>query len=137
MDIAYGYLDVQDKVLYTMADSLSRNLARGGYRERPKSNFTMQDYLDKLFEGQNVTVVENAEDADIILTVEKATEDNGISLIDSNFFMESPILKDDAPHAGKEKVADVRVDDSYRKYMANIAANQEVENSSFDRDLEM
>lgn len=50
--------------------------------------FSLQDYLNCVLEGQNVELVETAEAADVILTMGKSLLNNGISLVDNNFFLE-------------------------------------------------
>ena len=37
--------------------------------------------------AKNITIVDNRDAADTVLIMEKASKDNEISLIDSNFFM--------------------------------------------------
>lgn len=82
--INYGYIDVVNRVLIfdgrTNYDTYSKSVHN-------KPMFSLGDYLDMLFEAKNIEIVENKEDADIVLIMEKASKDNEISLIDSNFFM--------------------------------------------------
>ena len=88
-DIHYGRIDVPRRLLIIEAQNARRNLAGGSRDKTAISNFTMKTYLDLLFEIQNVELVEEAEDAEIILTLTKPEVENGISLIDENFFMEN------------------------------------------------
>ena len=53
-----------------------------------KDYFSLEDYLETLFTTQNVTLVDTKEDAEIILTLDKPVDENGLSLIDENYFLE-------------------------------------------------
>ena len=50
--------------------------------------FSLQDYLDCVFMGQGVSLVKSEDEADLVLTMGKSLQENGISLVDSNFFLE-------------------------------------------------
>lgn len=65
-----------------------------GYGARPpkipkeKELFSLQDYLDAILAGQQAKVVSSASKADVILTLKKNALENGISLVDNNYFLE-------------------------------------------------
>ena len=48
----------------------------------------IMNYIDMLINSQEAEIVENKDEADIILKLDKAHDDNEISLIDSNYFSE-------------------------------------------------
>lgn len=56
--------------------------------ENYDSMFTLRLYLMKLINSQNIIVSNEKEKANFIVTLEKSTEENSISLLDNNFFME-------------------------------------------------
>ena len=54
-----------------------------------ENRFNLKAYLDLLLASQHAVFVENEEDADVILTMEKSTKENAISLIDENFYLDA------------------------------------------------
>lgn len=52
------------------------------------SEFSVKEYINILLSTHNSIVVENKEDADTILTMEKPKYDNALSLLENNFFMD-------------------------------------------------
>lgn len=81
----YGYIDVQNRVLIFNGQPLGLDTFD---KKRKPTEFSLKAYLDLLFLKQGAQQVETKEEADIVLTLEKAKEDNEISLLDNNFFME-------------------------------------------------
>lgn len=82
----YGYIDVQNRCL--IFDG--REIMPYRYYEKAKHTkplFSLKTYLDMLIKSKNITLVDSRDEADIVLIMEKASKDNEISLIDSNFFM--------------------------------------------------
>ncbi len=71
----YAYINVQDRYLKLLGSKI-------------ETNYSLSKYLDTLLKAQNVTLVETKEDADIILALDKQPEENSISLIDENYFMD-------------------------------------------------
>ena len=57
----------------------------GEYRT---SKFSLGEYIDRLLYSQNCECVKTREEADVVLVMEKPMEENEISLIDNNFFMD-------------------------------------------------
>ena len=81
----YGYVDVKSRTLI-----FDGKEGEGGYyskAQRFESKFTLQRYLDIFAEGQGVEPVDKPEDADVVLVMEKASNNKEVSLIDENFFM--------------------------------------------------
>ena len=63
--------------------------AHGYYDTMIRNNsFSLYDYLEMLFKAQNVIKADSADEADLILVMGKQSNDNEISLIDNNFFMQ-------------------------------------------------
>ena len=84
----YGFIDVQNRFVRFVG---KENVWRWGERpdiENPVSMFSLQTYLDYVLEGQGVELVEKPEEADFVLTMGKSLQDNGLSLVDHNFFLE-------------------------------------------------
>lgn len=83
--INYGYVDVQNRVI--VFDGVEN--AHGYYDTMIRNNsFSLYDYLEMLFKAQNVIKADSADEADLILVMGKQSNDNEISLIDNNFFMQ-------------------------------------------------
>ncbi len=82
--INYGYIDVENRVLI-FDGSTTNDVYSNAVHNKPM--FSLGDYLDMLFEAKNIEIVETREEADTVLIMEKASKENEISLIDSNFFM--------------------------------------------------
>ena len=87
--LRYGCIDVQNRFIrfvgqpdtWTQWDSPE---------DRPVTPmFSLQDYLNCLLEGQGAVIVSDREEADIVLTMGKSSRENGLSLTDHNFFLES------------------------------------------------
>lgn len=77
----YGQIDIANRVLYLL-----------GKKEEPNTTasitkFSLSDMLDIIISSQNATIVDTKEEADVILTLDKPKEENGISLIDENYFI--------------------------------------------------
>lgn len=87
-NLFYGYVDVQNRCVRFVGQPNQNGWAARPQIEDAKSMFSMQDYLDCVLEGQNVELAETAEEADVVLTMGKSLLDNGISLVDNNFFLE-------------------------------------------------
>lgn len=82
--INYGYIDVENRVLI-FDGSTTNDVYSNVIHDRPM--FSLGDYLDMLLEAKDIEIVETREEADTVLIMEKASKENEISLIDSNFFM--------------------------------------------------
>lgn len=81
--IIYGDLDVKNRVLRFNGDTCGDCYDTPPYIEK---RFSLKRYLQLLFMAQNVTLVDNKEDADLVLVMGKPQEDKDISLVDNNFF---------------------------------------------------
>ncbi|MCM1133449.1 MAG: hypothetical protein NC340_08260 [Ruminococcus flavefaciens] len=82
--INYGYIDVEKRVLIFDGSPTEGVYDRVIHNE---PMFSLHDYLDILFKAKNIEITDNKDEADAVLVMEKASKDNEISLIDSNFFM--------------------------------------------------
>jgi len=87
-NLFYGYVDVQNRCVRFVGQPNHNCWAARPQIEDAESMFSLQDYLNCVLEGQNVELVETAEEADVVLTMGKGLLDNGISLVDNNFFLE-------------------------------------------------
>ena len=82
--ILYGYIDSESRSIIFVGKPTSKRY--GNYKDISK--FNVETYLKYLAESQNITFVSDKNNADVILTMESATEDNSISLLENNFFMD-------------------------------------------------
>lgn len=87
-NLFYGYVDVQNRYVRFVGQP-----NEGGWDGRPgiessDTLFSLQDYLDCVLDGQGVERVQTRDEADVVLTMGKGLSDNGVSLVDSNFFLE-------------------------------------------------
>lgn len=73
--LKYAFIDVQDRYLKLLGSKIN------------DTEFSLRKYLDMLFIQQNVITVDNKEEADIILALDKQLDENSISLIDENYFI--------------------------------------------------
>lgn len=87
-NMLYGIIDVQNRVLYTNSQFTQRDVKMEGTENPFLCDFTIMKYVERLMKHQNAEFVDKAEDADIVMTALKPETENGISLIDENFFME-------------------------------------------------
>lgn len=87
-NLFYGYVDVLNRCVRFVGQPNQNCWAARPQIEDAEAMFSLQDYLDCVLEGQGAEVVETAEDADVVLTMGKSLLDNGISLVDNNFFLE-------------------------------------------------
>ena len=81
-------MDVQNRCVQFVGQPNHNCWAARPQIEDAESMFSLQDYLNCVLEGQNAELVETAEEADVVLTMGKSLLDNGISLVDNNFFLE-------------------------------------------------
>lgn len=81
----YGYLDITNRCLVFLGKEAARYYSSKAYTT---SAFSVYAYISALLQSQYVTLTTTKEDADVILTMEKSTDEKAISLLDNNFFME-------------------------------------------------
>lgn len=78
-ELNYSYIDIANRILRLK-----------GQRDLKSTKFSLNEYLHLLYETQNIKLIDNKDDAEIILTIEKVNDtEKGISLLDENFFFES------------------------------------------------
>jgi hypothetical protein len=82
--ILYGYIDSESRSIIFVGKPTTKRY--GNYKDI--SNFNVETYLKYLADSQNITFVSDKNEADVVLTMESATEDNSISLLENNFFMD-------------------------------------------------
>lgn len=81
----YGFVDVQNRCVRFVGQP---NACSWDSLPRIEDTISLQDYLDCVLEAQQVQIVHSPEDADVILSMGKSLSKKGISLVDSNFFLE-------------------------------------------------
>lgn len=86
-NLFYGFVDVQNRCVRFVGKP-NQNWSDWSSRPPLEDLFCLQDYLDILLDGQQVQIVDSAEDADVVLTMGKGLEENSLSLVDHNFFLE-------------------------------------------------
>ena len=85
----YGYINVQERyVRFVGQPNVGRWEAIPDCAGENADIFSFRDYLDCMLEGQNCQMV-SKEEADVIMTMGKNDLENGLSLVDHNFFLES------------------------------------------------
>lgn len=82
--ILYGYIDSESRSIIFVGKPTTKRY--GNYKDI--SNFNVETYLKYLADSQNITFVSDKNEADVVFTMESATEDNSISLLENNFFMD-------------------------------------------------
>lgn len=81
----YGYIDVQNRFVRFIGQPNSNGWAA---QFDDNTAFSLADYLNRVIEGQGAELAESEETSDVVLTMGKSLTDNGISLVDENFFLE-------------------------------------------------
>ena len=92
---SYGIVDTVNRCLFFDGCRvhpiffLRRKKERKNYNLciEPYSNFSLQRYLDLLFDVHGITITDDLETADMILTMSAPVSEKEISLIDNNFFL--------------------------------------------------
>ncbi|MBQ0065359.1 MAG: hypothetical protein KBT48_06310 [Firmicutes bacterium] len=72
----YASIDIENKVLRFV-----------GKDEEKTSLYSLQEYLDDYFSSQNAELADTKEEADFVLRMDKAIEENELSMIDQNFWL--------------------------------------------------
>lgn len=86
--IKYGVIDVENRILsFDGTEGMSRDI-RASFQDESPVQFSLLEYLNILLSQNNVEIVQNKEDADYIITLDKSLVENGISLIDNNFYFD-------------------------------------------------
>ena len=83
----YGYIDVQRRLI--VFDGIPNNAADYYTVAAHSTAFSVSEYLRRLFAAQDAELTDTPEAADVILVMGKPSGEKELSLIDSNFFMES------------------------------------------------
>ncbi len=90
-NLFYGFIDVQNRFVRFVGQPNQNGW--GDWTSRPaieaaEAMFSLEDYLNCVLEGQQTELVKDRKDADVILTMAKSLDENAVSLVDSNFFLE-------------------------------------------------
>ncbi|MBR0482066.1 MAG: hypothetical protein IJJ48_06320 [Firmicutes bacterium] len=85
----YGYVNVKERYLCLDDSPTKAQWMDGVYTaaDHTVSDFNLGEYLGLLLKKQGCERVDKAEDADIVLVMEKCSGEGQISLIDSDFFL--------------------------------------------------
>ena len=87
--LTYGIIDLTTRSLIFLGDpKMDRAKSIFSCGEYRTSKFSLGEYIDRLLYSQNCECVKTREEADVVLVMEKPMEENEISLIDNNFFMD-------------------------------------------------
>ena len=84
----YGYIDVKNRCVRFVGKPNASDWDARPEVERADALFSLQDYLDCLLDAQGAERVRTPEQADVVLTMGKSLRENGVSLVDGNFFLE-------------------------------------------------
>ncbi|MBQ3272773.1 MAG: hypothetical protein IJH44_05930, partial [Solobacterium sp.] len=85
--LAYGIIDPRNRLLILLGREKGDLDAAETYRPYA---FSLNDYLAMLCEARGAVLTDTAETADLIVKLGHPAADNEISLLDENFFMDSP-----------------------------------------------
>ena len=86
----YGYVNVPKRYLCLDGSEAERQFMAGAYSiaDHTTSLLNLECYLQMLLEGQKAQRVENRDEAEVVLVMEKPEAENEISLIDNDFFID-------------------------------------------------
>ena len=89
----YAYIDLQHRCIIMVGKGNGGRSGANSLQDmvseyRPTAHYSLKNYLTTLLAGQHVDIVNNKEDADVVLVMCKPSADNEVSLIDNNFFMD-------------------------------------------------
>ena len=87
--LQYGYIDVQNRYVRFVGQPDRWTRWNNPSEDTEVPVFSLQDYLDCLLEGQHTEAVSSRSEADLVLTMGKSDQENALSLVDHNFFLES------------------------------------------------
>lgn len=97
ISLTYGFLNIEDMEV-TFVGKTSLNWMDGLTAKYAAADglplFTVRSYVSLLAESQSAVLTDRKEEADIILRLDKGTEDREISLIDVNYWMDLPSVNE-------------------------------------------
>ena len=84
----YGYVNVQERYLCLDDSPSEKQWMDGVYsvKDHNISDLNLASYISLLLERQGCERVENKDDAEVVLVMEKCSGEGEISLIDADFF---------------------------------------------------
>ena len=101
-NIDYAVIDVPNKTLKYIGDEHSRGcsymLKDSSVYKYLRNKYSLMDYMTTLCKVHGAEIVEDKEEADVIFSVEKSSDERAICLTDNNFYLEA-----DAIQVGKDK----------------------------------
>ena len=87
MSVDYGIIDLENKLI-CISGKQSKTHNDTNMIEPNNLKLTIKTYIGALILTQGGTIVRNKKEADLVLGLAKADEENYVSLIDNNFFMD-------------------------------------------------
>lgn len=81
----YGYIDIQNRNLTFIGKPGD---TYGNIDAISSSKFRLQDYINTLLQAQECSIVDDKNDADIVLVMGKPNREDEVSFIDNNFFLD-------------------------------------------------
>ena len=86
--INYGYIDVPNRCIIFDGEPHGWDYNWYSGVEHRNGRLNLSRYLELLLDAQEATLCDNAEEADVILVMGKATKEKEVSITDENFFMD-------------------------------------------------
>lgn len=80
--IDYAYIDIKNRCLVFVGKESGTPITYNS------TTFSVSKYIELLLKANSASAVPNKEDADIVLSLRKSTDEKSISLIDNNYWMD-------------------------------------------------
>lgn len=96
-NLNYGYLDIKNRCLLFLGQDTSGAswpYYTANTMEKLKTTFTLEAYIEALVAGQNIQIVDTDAEADVVLVMGKPENDREVSLMDNNYFFDTPIAEE-------------------------------------------
>lgn len=84
--LGYGFIDIKNRCI-TVSAKPDMDVYQSSMHIQ-KNLFSLNTYVNILLSSQDCDIVTSREDADFVIVLDKPMNDNEISLIDNNFFMD-------------------------------------------------
>jgi hypothetical protein len=84
--LGYGFIDIKNRCVTVVAKP-DMDVYKSSMHIQ-KNLFSLNTYVNILLSSQDCDIVTSREDADFVIVLDKPMNDNEISLIDNNFFMD-------------------------------------------------
>lgn len=102
--MSYGCIDVEHNCLVFSG----KEIAERTETAVPEHFFSLREYIDIMMDAQKATLVDDREQADIVLSMGK--EEGCVSLIDNNFFLDQPSVSPLTPVQQEREVQDASIE---------------------------